>query len=85
MAIGDESGATHGDAARLVLFGGFSGEAFCSDLWVASAACSGQMEELPARSAPVMRFAHASDESFYIFGGSTPVGELDDLHEIHLD
>lgn len=85
VAGGD--GASDGGVARLVVFGGFSGEAFCNDLWASSAAGNGQMEEVPARSAPLMRFAQAaaaSGEHLYIFGGSTPTGELNDLHEIQL-
>jgi len=79
-------------SARLLLFGGFTGEGFANDLWEVApdAAVRGEAAAYAQRAtkgAPPARFAHcvaAVGARLLVFGGSTAAAELDDLVEMRM-
>ena len=72
-------------APRLLLFGGFAGDAVCNDTLAVGADGKGGVSALPPprpRDAPESRFAHcaaALGDRLFVFGGSGMQGELNDL------
>ena len=89
-------GGGGGGDSRLVVFGGIDDKTdampFCNDTWhvvvgadSADEGCT--MRRAAADEKPVQRFAHAAaalGTSIYVFGGSSPGQELNDLHQVQL-
>jgi dynein heavy chain len=84
--------AADAPTAKLILFGGFTGEGLSNDVWTvapdaAARGEAGALEQVPTRGAPATRFAHcvaAASDRLLIFGGSAPASECDDLFEVRL-
>ena len=84
--------AADAPTAKLILFGGFTGEGLSNDVWTVAPDAvargeAGAFEQLPTRGAPATRFAHcvaAASDRLLVFGGSAPASECDDLFEVRL-
>ena len=84
-AVDVSEGASEIADGRLLIFGGFSGDAMCNDTQelTISSAGEAQLSRVPADSSPPRRFAHCTavlGGVVYIFGGSAATADLDDLH-----
>lgn len=73
------------DDGRMLIFGGFSGDAMCNDTQeITYSGGAVDIGRLSADASPPRRFAHCAavlGESIFIFGGSAPTEDLADLHE----
>ena len=87
-----DASAAGAPTAKLILFGGFTGEGLSNDVWTvapdaAARGEAGAFEQVPTRGAPATRFAHcvaAASDRLLVFGGSAPATECDDLFELRL-
>lgn len=82
----DSTSAGRAAAPRMLVMGGFSGDAMCNDTHELSVEASGAPtvpRKVGADTAPPRRFAHAAaaiGSVLYVFGGSAATEDLDDLH-----